>query len=31
MRPEWTGNWKVEVVDQNGKVLNRLNFVYNPN
>ncbi len=31
MRPEWTGNWTVEVVDQNGKVLKRLNFAYNPN
>lgn len=31
MQPDWTGNWTVEVVDQNGKILNRSNFAYNPN
>lgn len=31
MQPEWAGNWAVDVVDQNGKVLNRSNFAYNPN
>ena len=31
MQPDWTGNWTVEVVDKDGKVLNRSNFAYNPN
>ena len=31
MQPDWTGDWTVEVVDKDGKVLNRSNFAYNPN
>jgi hypothetical protein len=31
MRPDWTGNWTVEVVDKAGNILNRSNFAYNPN
>ena len=31
MQPDWTGDWTVEVIDKDGKVLNRSNFAYNPN
>ena len=30
MQPQWTGNWTVEVLNGEGKVIDRRNFAYNP-
>ena len=30
MRPDWTGNWTVEVVNGRGEVIGMANFAYNP-
>lgn len=30
MKPDWTGNWTVEVVNAKGEVVGMKNFAYNP-
>ena len=30
MRPQWTGNWTVEVLNGKGQVIGQRNFAYNP-
>jgi hypothetical protein len=30
MRPDWTGNWTVEVVTERGDVIEADNFAYSP-
>lgn len=30
MKPDWTGNWTVEVVNANGEVIGMKNFAFNP-